>query len=158
MAKRNYHKEIVGRGELIDFVDCGLTNIPAKVDTGAFSSALNADQITLSDDGSTLTFRLLGDHPVAEGKTYIVSTKKFSRVWVSSSFGHREERYHVQLQVRVGTQTFWADFSLANRMKKAYPVLLGRKLLTDRFIVDTAQSQIDPSELRAKYGLDFFME
>jgi len=156
MAGKDFHKVIVGRAEFVDFVDFDLHVIPAKVDTGAFRSAVHADNISLSEDSTTLTFRLLGGHPVCEGKSAVISTKKFATVRVSSSFGHHEERFSVKLRVTVGPETFWAEFSLANRSKMVYPVLLGRKVLSGRFLVDTAHSQIDSSTLKERYGLDSF--
>lgn len=136
-------------------MDFEIADIPAKVDTGAYRSAAHADQVTLSDDGKTLTFRLLGGHPVCGKLATIISTTQFQRVWIANSFGHREERYEVKLRVKLGPKIFPATFSLANRSKKVYPILLGRKLLNKRFLVDTGYTQIDRVELKRKYDIEF---
>ena len=64
MARTDFHKTIIGRAEALHFVDLAIADVPAKVDTGAYRSAVHADKIRLSDDGKTLHFRLLGGHPL----------------------------------------------------------------------------------------------
>lgn len=155
MARTDYHKVIVGRAELLHFVEYDMPDVPAKVDTGAYRSAVHADRIKLSDDGKTLSFRLLGGHPVCGSLAQILTTDHFRKVWIDNSFGQREERYEVKLKVRLGPKVFWANFSLANRAKKIYPILLGRKLLNNRFLVDTARSQLNRIQLKRQYGITF---
>jgi hypothetical protein len=155
MARSDFHKVVVGRAELLHIVDTAMGDIPAKVDTGAYRSAIHADNIHLSDDDKTLEFRVLGGHPVCGQLAATVTTQSFQKVWVSNSFGHREERYEVKLRVKLGPKVFLATFSLADRGKKIYPVLLGRKLLNGRFIVDTSHSQINRIELKKQYGIEF---
>ncbi|MBX6334782.1 ATP-dependent zinc protease, partial [Candidatus Saccharibacteria bacterium] len=76
-------------------------------------------------------------------------------VWVENSFGHREDRYEVKMRVKLGPKVFTARFSLADRSKKIYPILLGRKLLNNRFLIDPAASSLNRVELKQKYGIDF---
>lgn len=155
MARTDFHKVIIGRSELLHFLDESIADIPAKVDTGAYRSAVHASDIKLLDDGKTLSFRLLGDHPVCGSLAVTLTTQKFTKVSVENSFGHREERYEVKLRVKLGPKIFTAAFSLADRSKKIYPILLGRKMLNNRFLVDTAYSQIDRVELKERYGILF---
>lgn len=155
MTRTNFHKVVVGRAELIHFTDFEMADIPAKVDTGAYRSAVHADQIQLSDDGQKLSFRLLGGHPVCGALATVVETTQFQKVWIANSFGHREERFEVKLCVKLGPKVFMATFSLADRSKKIYPILLGRKMLNNRFLVDTAYTQVDRLELKRKYGIEF---
>lgn len=132
-----------------------MADIPAKVDTGAYRSAVHADNIQLSEDGKTLSFRLLGGHPVCGALAADMSTDSFKVVLISNSFGHTEERYEVKLRVKLGPKIFTATFSLADRSKKIYPILLGRKMLNNRFLVDTAHAQINRVELKKQYGISF---
>jgi len=154
MARTDFHKVVVGRAELLNFVDAGVVEIPAKVDTGAYGSAVHADQITLSEDGQTLSFRLLGGHPVCGELATECRTSEFDKIWISNSFGQREERYEVKFRVKLGPKVFSATFSLADRSKKTYPILLGRKMLNNRFLVDTACTQVDLLALKDKYGIE----
>lgn len=155
MARADFHKVVIGRGEALSFVEFDMPNVPAKVDTGAYRSAIHASKIKLSDDGKTLTFVLLGGHAVCGAMSAEVSTTHFARVKIANSFGHEELRYEVKLRVRLGPKVFWATFSLADRSKKIYPILIGRKMLNNRFMVDTGRTSIDRTELRKKYGVSF---
>lgn len=136
-------------------MDHDIADIPAKVDTGAYGSAVHADRIRLSDDGKVLHYRLLGGHPVCGALATDMTTREFKQVLIENSFGNREERYEVRLKVKLGPKIFVASFSLADRTKKTYPILLGRKMLNDRFLVDTGYTQIDQTELKQEYGIIF---
>ena len=155
MARTDFHKIIIGRSELLHFMDYDMADIPAKVDTGAYRSAAHADNIKLSEDGKTLSFRLLGEHPVCGAMATEMSTQEFKVVSIANSFGHREDRYEVKLRVKIGPKIFWATFSLADRSKKIYPILIGRKMLNNRFMVDTSEARINRVELKQEYGIVF---
>ena len=136
-------------------MDFAIPDIPAKVDTGAYRSAVHASDIHLEDDGKTLVFTLLGGHSVCGQMATEVRTSSFEKVWITNSFGHGEERYEVKLRVKLGPKIFQATFSLADRSKKIYPILLGRKMLNNRFLVDTAHTQLDRAELKRQFGIEF---
>lgn len=156
MKKRtDFHKIIIGRAEVLTFTQPSIEHVPAKVDTGAYRSAVHASNISLSKDGKTLSFTLLGDHPVCGALAQEVSVTDFKQVKIANSFGHKELRYEVKLPVKLGNRSFVSHFSLADRSKKVYPILLGRKLLNDRFVVDTSQTSINRIELKQQYGISF---
>lgn len=151
--QKHPHLMVIGRSEPITFVGYEkLTNIPAKVDTGAYRSAVHADKIYLDDEGK-LHFTLLAGHPVCADLATEIVTDQFSKASVSNSFGDTEERYAVILKVKIGPKVFNESFTLAKRAKKIYPILLGRKLLNHRFLVDPSFSSISRSELKAKYAI-----
>lgn len=58
---------------------------------------------------------------------------------VANSFGHKELRYKVKLRILVKKRLIKATFTLSNRSSKLYPVLIGRTLLRNKFIVDVAK-------------------
>ncbi len=155
MVRRDFHKVVIGRAELLHLMDYQVADIPAKIDTGAYGSAVHADKISLSADGKTLSFRLLGGHPVCGGLARDITTNDFKKVRVANSFNQTEERYMVKLRVKLGPRVCTTIFTLADRSGKAYPVLVGRKLLNKRFVVDTAYSQVDRRALMQKFGIDF---
>ena len=146
-------KIIIGRAETIHFMDFAIADIPAKVDTGAYHSAVHADQIKLLEDDKKLQFRLLGNHPVFGSLATVVSTPKFKMVNIQNSFGHDEDRYEVTLDIKIGSKVFKTNFTLANRSKGTFPILLGRKLLNDQFIVDTSKTSVDRLALKRQYGI-----
>jgi hypothetical protein len=61
----------------------------------------------------------------------------------------------VRLKVKMGPKVFTSAFTLADRSKKIYPVLIGRKFLNDRFLIDTSETSINRIELKSKYGISF---
>ena len=153
-SKHDFHKVIIGRSEILNFVDTEALNVPAKTDTGAYRSAVHANNITVGDDG-ILRFDLLGGHPVCGAMMHRIAAEEFTKVWVANSSGHREERYEVKLKVKLGPKVFHARFTLADRSKKIYPILLGRKLLNHRFLVDSSKTSLDRVVLKRQYGIDF---
>lgn len=151
--RSNQHRMIIGRSEPITFIGYEkLAAIPAKVDTGAYRSAIHADNIYLDDTGH-LHFTLFADHPTCADCATEIVTDKFNKISISNSFGDTEERYEITAKVKIGPKIFNGSFSLANRAKKIYPILLGRKLLNGRFLVDTNFTGISRAELKTKYSI-----
>lgn len=154
MARRaDFHKVIIGRSEVLTFVDTDFVNVPAKTDTGAYRSAVHANNIEVV--GDVLSFDLLGNHPVCGAMSHRLETADFTETWIANSFGERERRYEVKLKVKLGPKVFFARFTLADRSKKIYPILLGRKLLNGRFLVDSSETSLDRVTLKQQYGIEF---
>jgi len=154
MVKRaDFHKIIIGRSERLNFVDQHIHGVPAKVDSGAYRSAVHATDISEKD--GKLSFTLFGGHAVCGNMATKVTTDRFETVWVANSFGHREQRYNVRLKVKLGPRIFIAKFTLADRSKKIYPILLGRTMLNRRFLIDANESAIDRVQLKKEYNIEF---
>lgn len=153
-SKHDFHKVIIGRSEVLTFVGTEAINVPAKTDTGAFRSAVHASNIAVDENG-VLSFDLLGGHPVCGAMAHRVEAEEYKKVWIANSFGEREERFEVKLKVRLGPKVFHARFTLADRSKKIYPILLGRKLLNHRFLVDSSETSLDRITLKQQYGIEF---
>lgn len=123
----------IGRAEFVNLPDVGLEKVPARIDTGARTSAIWASDIHEHD--GKLAFKLFGpDSDLYSGET--LSTADYSRRLVASSTGHVEERYTVKLRVTLGGRKIRATFTLANRATQVYPMLVGRNILRGKFIVD----------------------
>ncbi len=154
MPKKKSHKHIIGRAETIEFKDFDVADVPAKTDTGAFHSAVHADRIKLNEKTKVLSFRLLGSHNACPSDAVETTTEAYRRVLVANSFGHEEVRFEVPLRVKIGSKVVTSPFTLADRSKKIYPVLLGRKLLNGRFMVDSEQTSIDRRELKKRFKIN----
>lgn len=154
MARTDFHKVVIGRAELLHFMDFEIPDVPAKVDTGAYRSAVHAANIFVDKDG-VLSFEILGGHPVCGVLSKVYKTTEYSVVTIANSFGHEEQRYEVKLRVKLGPKIFKATFTLADRSKKIYPILIGRKMLNSRFLVDTAETSVNRIELKKQYGIEF---
>ncbi len=141
MKKKKVPKEkiIIGTLDKADFPDLQLEEIDCKIDTGAATSAIHCHEIkVLEKEGKeVLSFKLLDpDHPAYNHKRFY--TSQFQLRKVRSSSGHLEERYVITTRVVLFKKTYKTQFTLADRVKMRYPVLLGKKLLHSRFLVDVA--------------------
>jgi hypothetical protein len=131
-------KTIIGRAEKIYLLDFDNLEVPAKVDTGADRSSIWASSINEQD--GNLTFTLFDkESPYYSGKILTIKKGEYRITVVSNSFGHTEERYVVRLRIRVHGRKIKSSFTLANRSTKTYPILLGRRLLQNKFLVDVSK-------------------
>lgn len=154
--KQYFHKAVIGRNELVNFPTLGLEKIPAKIDSGAYRSAVHATKIVEKD--GELSFVILLGHAQTPETGIEVKTKKYQKVWVANSFGRREERYEVKLRTKLGSKVFNASFSLANRSRNLFPVLIGREILNGRFMIDTNYSPIKRKTLALPKGADVMFD
>jgi len=138
-------KRILGRRELIDFPAFALGGVEAKVDTGAYTSAIHCTNIHLAADGQgrpVLVVNLLDPgHEGADGRP--LNFADFVLRDIRSSNGEVQERYVIRAAVQLYGELFEAEFSLSDRSDMKYPVLLGRSLLRQgRFVVDVARRNL----------------
>lgn len=137
MAVSKKHLTIIGRAEKIELRDFGLVNIPAKIDTGADTSSIWVSNVEEREDG--LHFVLFG--PGSEfytGAEQHFTKPDYTITRVANSFGQKELRYKVKLRITVKDHKIRATFTLSDRSLKTYPILLGRRLLHNKFLVDVA--------------------
>lgn len=149
MSKKPTPKQIIGRRDKVDFPKMRLYDIDAKIDTGAYTSAIHCHNIKEIDkDGNKyVSFNLLDpSHPNYNEKRFRVPLHARRRI--KSSIGKSEERYIIKTLITLFGEKFDVELSLSDRTKMDYPVLLGRKLLKRRFIVD-----VDKSNLSHKFML-----
>jgi len=133
-------KKIVGQKEKISIVDLELYDLDAKVDTGADSNALHCDNIDLSEEGF-VSFCLLDEvHEAYHGKRMRLPLHKLKRV--RSSNGELQERPAVRVKVNFFGETYTTVISLTNRADMRYPMLIGRKFLSGKFLVDVSKEYI----------------
>jgi hypothetical protein len=144
--KKRPEKRLLGRRELIDLPALGLLGVVAKVDTGAYTSAIHCAGLHLALDPATglpvLHVRLLDpEHPVTDGQP--LAFREFAQRNIRSSNGEVQSRYVIRTVVRLYGQDFATEFSLADRSDLKHPVLLGRALLRQgRFVVDVARRDV----------------
>lgn len=143
----NEAKTVIGRRDLIDLPDFDITNLSAKVDTGAYTSALHASEIRLiQGSADKLSFRIVG----LEQEYREIVTEDFSERMIKNSFGDIERRYVVKLNVLVFNKNIITEFSLSDRSSMKHPVLLGRKFLRGRFVVDVSRLNLSYKQKRRK--------
>lgn len=123
--------------DFVDFPDLALFDVQAKVDTGAFTSALHCKDVRLVRSGfrKKLSFWLIDKTGEPARQFY---SDQFSQRMIRNSFGVAELRYVIKTRIVLFERIIRAEFTLADREQLKNPVLLGRKLLRNRFIVDVS--------------------
>lgn len=124
---------IIGWLEHIALTGIGVPWVEAKIDTGAYTSALHYQRLRIrTQDGVkrlVVTFQMGGLRKI---KVF----RSFKRVTVKSSNGETSSRYLISTQVKLDGHVVRTQFTLFDRSDMKYQVLLGRKFLRGRFIVD----------------------
>ncbi len=133
-------KKTIGRIDKIDFPEFELINIEAKVDTGAYTSAIHAHKIeeTSINGENFINFTLLDPEHILYNER-VFRTKNYYKKIIKSSNGTSEERFAIKTTITLFNQTYQIELTLSERSDMKYPILLGRKFLTKKFIVDTSQ-------------------
>ena len=130
-------KKIIGNIELISILDLELYDLDAKVDTGADSNALHCDDIFV-DDENNVHFKLVDEvHASYHDKKIVMPLYKLKRV--KSSNGKIQLRPSNKVDVLFFGKKYKAAISLTNRSDMKYPMLIGKKFLSGRFLVDVSQ-------------------
>lgn len=133
-------KKIIGRKDKADFPELFLKNINCKVDTGAYTSSIHCHHIQEVElDGTKfIEFQLLGPtHTKFQDEKF--RTKRYKKKRIKNSFGKSEWRFVIETSIALFGNEYPVELSLSERSEMKYPILLGRKLLRGRFIVDISQ-------------------
>ncbi len=126
-------KKIIGRIDKVDFPILELNNIDAKIDTGAYTSSIHCVDIREIDQTLRCSF-LDATHPEYNGK--IVTFKNYDIAAVKSSNGKVEVRFVVRTQIIVFGKKYPITLTMTTRDDMRFPVLIGRKFLSGKFLVD----------------------
>ncbi len=134
-------KKIIGAKELISIIDLELYNIDAKVDTGADSNALHCDHIEIDKQNNRVSFTLLDEvHKAYHGKRMTFPLYKIKKV--KSSNGEVQIRPAIMVNIKFFGKKYKSIISLTNRADMKFPMLIGRRFLKDRFLVDVSQEYL----------------
>lgn len=139
---------IIGSTEYIEVA--GIKNVPAKIDTGADSSSIWASHISV-DENNNLHFQLFGKgSPYYTGETLV--RKDFKVVIIRSASGHEQIRYRTHLSTKINGRKIKVLFSLSNRSNHNYPILIGRRTINRKFLVDVSENHTDikPKKVKTK--------
>lgn len=128
---------IIGSSEKVSFPTIEAKNVHAKVDTGADVSSIWCSEVKRYKDRLECIF-FGPESPHYTGEKVVFMNDEFKTSRIHNSFGHRQRRYKVKIPIVINGRRILASFTLSDRSKKAYPVLIGRKLLVRKFLVDVA--------------------
>ena len=126
-------KKLLGRVDKIDFPELQLFNIDAKIDTGAYTSAIHCSDIIEQNNTLICTFNSEGHNNFKSEK---VTFTDYSYTDVKSSNGHKENRYKIKTTVIFFGKKYRINLTLSTIDDMKFPVLIGRHFLKRKFIVD----------------------
>ena len=131
-------KIVIGRKDFADFPSFGLTKVPVKIDTGAYTSSIHCDYVELvQKEGRTQLEVRFFDQNGVKAPSYFFDN--FKEKVVRSSSGDGERRYFIEGEILLFDEKIKTLFSLTRRVRMKNPVLLGRKLLNRNFVVDSSK-------------------
>lgn len=117
-----------------------IKHIPAKVDTGATISSIWASDIHLTPDNQ-LKFSLFAPgYKLYTGERLIASEYKVRNV--RNSTGQESIRYMVALSTTIKGRRIRITYTLADRSRNDFPVLIGRRTLKGKFLVDVSRLDV----------------
>lgn len=131
---------IIGKYDRIDLPALKLNNLKAKIDTGAKTSSLHCSYIEEVNENSVVFEVLDATHKKYRKKRYSMPIERVAKV--RSSNGIIEKRYVISTEVLIFEKNYEVEFTLRNRKKMNYPILLGREFLEKGFIVDVSKQNI----------------
>jgi len=110
--------------------------MPARIDTGAARSSLDARELVIMDD--VAEFKVPKKYGGQKLRLPIVG-------WVHvRSAEARERRPVVEITLCVGPKQIRAEVNLNDRSIVMYPLVIGRDILKENFVVDCHQSRCLP--------------
>jgi hypothetical protein len=130
--------EIVGWLEHISLPSLNLYDIEAKIDSGAQTSALHAENIEyfFQDEKKHVQFNFRTEAgEIIHSKALFIEERG-----VTSSNGHSTTRPVIQLPIQIGSQEFDTQMTLINRQSMKFKILIGRNTLHQRFLINTSES------------------
>lgn len=156
-------KAILGQEEWV-WLDAVKSHFKARIDTGAATSSLNAiDVQTFERDGKewvrfnldhATTFDTAADKAQHQNRIETIEARVVR--WVKIRQSTTEEpvrRPVIELWITLGSLHEKAQFTLADRSKMDFPVLLGREFFKDIALVDVGkklvQGKVDPYAVNA---------
>lgn len=132
-------KRNIGRIDKADFPLLNLNEVDIKIDTGAFTSSIHCKNMKVEDNYLKCNF-LDEEHPDYHEREIIFD--KYDVKVVKSSNGQSQARYRILTEIVLFGKTYPIFLTLSDREEMKFPVLIGRKFLTKRFVVDINKTNL----------------
>jgi hypothetical protein len=108
--------------------------LPARIDTGAAKSSLDARELKVQDD--LVEFKLPQKYG---GMQFRLPVVEWRHVRTPEGL---ERRPVVELEICLGSRRFRTKVNLADRSMVKYPLILGRNFLRENFVVDVQRRRM----------------
>lgn len=145
------YKDTVGWREWVHLVELCPTKIKAKIDTGAKTSAIHAEDIKIIKRGGKryVRFTLLPTQK-SKRKSKTVEMELLEKRTVRSSIGTETIRPVVRTLLKIGPYQYPIEMTLVNRDIMGFRMLIGREALKGLFLVDPQKSFLLSKELNKR--------
>jgi hypothetical protein len=140
-------KTLIGRTDVVDFPNLNLFGIDIKVDTGAYTSSIHCHSIKETNNVLKCSF-LDPKHEKYHKK--ILTFSEFKQKKVKSSNGISQKRYVIKTEILLFNKIRTIELTLTERGSMRFPVLLGRKFLSKKFIVDSSKKNLSLQNIITK--------
>lgn len=128
---------ILGSFEVVTLPQFNLSDVVAKIDTGAYSGAVHCTDIKVMRRG-VMRKRILQFTPAGNPKLR-TETDTFIKKYVRSSSGHRVARYLIPTEIIIAGQSYKAVIGISDRSDMKKQVLIGRRFLRENnMLVDVS--------------------
>jgi hypothetical protein len=128
-------KTVIGSIEDVILLPWGV-KLPARVDTGAAKSSLDARELRVQDD--MVEFKLPQQYGGLQLRLPIIEWRH-----IRTPEG-RERRPIVELEICLGSKQVRTKVNLTDRSMVKYPLILGRSFLREDYVVDVKRRRTSP--------------
>lgn len=139
-SKKRTNSEVIGWRELVGLPEFGIPEMRAKIDTGARTSALHAEDQELFERAGAHWVRFTIPFPGQRRGTRVEALLLDARD-IKNTSGVSERRLVVGTTLLLGRHCWHIDMSLADRKKMEFDLILGRTAIRGRkVLVDPGRS------------------
>jgi hypothetical protein len=134
---------LIGWKEYLDFPEWHLRRVRVKIDTGAWTSALDVAEYEIEEGAKGMLARVrLPLHRGRTGRILEVRAPVLRTTVVANPGGQRECRPVVEVLVRLGPEQRRIPLTLTSRRAMRYRMILGRQALAGNFLVDVSRKYL----------------
>lgn len=135
----------IGWKEYLDLPELGVFRLKAKMDTGARTSALHVDSLTILEtlpDGTEIAEVEIGIDRRRPERRVTARVALLGRLRVKDSGGHGELRPYLETEIVLGPVRKRIRLTLTNRSGMLFRMILARKALEGDFVVNTSRKYL----------------
>lgn len=127
--------ELIGWKEIASLPDLKMYGLKSKIDSGAKSSTLHAEEIqyTIEDGVRYVKFKIHSTS--SEEKTKFIKAKLIEERKIKSSTGHITIRPVILTTLNLGSHFYEIELTLLDRNFMGLKLLIGRDALKNKFII-----------------------
>ncbi len=150
--KKTQPAAIIGWKEWIRLPELDIPAVKAKIDTGARTSSMHTFSLEEFEANGRRMVRF-GIHPLQRRRDIerFCEAPVLEERRVKNSGGHIERRYVIQTTAVIGDISWPIHITLTNRDPMLFRMLLGRKAVENRFLINPGRAYLTGRSLAKAY-------